>query len=141
MLTKIVGAQSTCARISSQPVFFLQEGANAYVALRSMVASGNRNASVDASLRSLMDRRTTLGPVTVNSPNREVSHTVRCVKPSLAYPRFAGYVESMDDDLQDWVLVPDDKGRVWRGGCRANSVARVFFFFSTMTVATGVSLH
>ena len=65
----------------------------------------------DVLLNSLTSWRRTLGQVEVSSPSRAASRAVRRVKPLLVDPLFAEYVAGMDDDLQDRVLVPDDKGK------------------------------
>ena len=62
-------------------------------------------------LNSLMSWRSTLGRIEVSSPSRAASRAVRRVKPPSVDPLFAEYVAGMDDDLQDWMLVPDDKGK------------------------------
>ena len=65
----------------------------------------------DALLKSLTKWKSTLGRVEVGSPNRAASRAVRCVKVPPVDPLFVKYVAGMDDDLQDRVLVPDDKGK------------------------------
>ena len=64
----------------------------------------------DALLNSLTSWRKSLGQVEVSSPSRAASRAVRCEPPPVD-TLFAEYVEGMNDDLQDRVVVPDDKGK------------------------------